>query len=122
MGTLAGVKMPLEGLVKTQKRVKFFQEISTLITWCYNHDIELMPFCFYRDPETQLLMVKKGRSLVRRSKHQDWLAIDLVLVVGGRLVWKRCKEYDTVGEKWEHMGHRWGGRWKKLNDIYHFEW
>lgn len=112
----------IEEVVKTTKRAKFFQDLCTLISWCADQGIEFMPFCFYRDPEQQLLEYRKGRSLTKYSRHQDWLAMDLVLVLKGKLIWKECQEYYTAGEKWESMGHYWGKRIEKLNDIYHFEW
>jgi len=109
-------------VTRTEKRVKFFQHISTLISTLQNEGIHMMPFSFHRDFDTQLMLYKKGRTKTLRSKHLYWLAIDLVLVKDGKLVWRRCPEYERAGKIWKDMGHRWGGDWKRLNDIYHFEW
>ena len=105
----------------TANRVKFFQDISIMITQLSNEGIEFMPTCFYRTQAEQEDMVKKGVSKTLNSKHTKWLAIDFVLVKDGNLIWLRCSEYERAGEIWESLGNTWGGRWQSLNDIYHFE-
>ena len=58
------------------------------------------------------------------SAHQNWLAMDLVIVSddGYNLKWS-SEKYKIVGEIWENMGigHIWGGRWTEPRDPYHFE-
>jgi len=41
--------------------------------------------------------------------------------MGNMPIWERCAEYEQLGAIWKQWGGRWGGDWKSLNDIYHFE-
>jgi len=108
-------------MTPTDKRVRFFKDISYLIETLSNEGIELMPTCFYRTSDEQLTLYNQGKTKVLHSKHQDWLAMDFVLVKDGELIWRRTQEYERAGELWEKLGGTWGGRWESLNDIYHFE-
>jgi len=108
-------------MAKTDDRVSFFQDICELIWHLKSEKIELMPTCFYRTREEQLTLYNQGKSKVLHSKHQDWLAIDFVLVRHGQLIWKDDAAYHRAGELWKGMGHTWGGDWESLGDIYHFE-
>ena len=108
-------------MTPTDKRVDFFRAIAFLIGQLDSEGIKMMPTCFHRTSDEQLTLYNQGKTKVLHSKHQDWLAIDLVLVKDGELVWERTPEYEKAGERWEMVGGVWGGRWKSLNDIYHFE-
>jgi len=108
-------------MAKTDDRVKFFQEISTLIIQLESEHIEFMPTCFYRTQSEQAVLYAQGKSKTLNSKHTEWLAMDLALVNFGQLVWKESPAYKKAGELWKSMGHVWGGDWESLGDIYHFE-
>lgn len=108
-------------MAKTDDRVKFFQEISALIIQLESEHIEFMPTCFYRTQAEQAILFAQGKSKTLNSKHQEWLAVDFVLIKFGQLIWKREAGYDRAGEIWKNMGHTWGGDWESLGDIYHFE-
>jgi len=108
-------------MAKTDDRVKFFQEISALIIQLESEHIEFMPTCFFRTQSEQAVLYAQGKSKTLQSKHTEWLAMDLVFVRFGQLVWKPAVEYDKAGELWKSMGHTWGGDWESLGDIYHFE-
>lgn len=105
-----------------QKRIQFFKNICLLITQLSNEGISVIPFSFYRSPEEQVVLFQQGKSKVRFSKHQQWLAIDLVIVKDGKPVWNYIKEYDRIGEIAESLGLKWGGRWSNPKDIYHIEY
>jgi len=108
-------------MAKTEDRVRFFKDICDLIVELKGLGIDFMPTCFYRSPEDQKTLYNLGKSKTLNSAHQDWLAIDFVLVKNGKLIWNEDPGYQKAGEIWESMGHTWGGRWPSLNDIYHFE-
>jgi hypothetical protein len=86
-----------------------------------------------RDLETQKMYVRDGKSKTLESRHLDKCAVDLVLVKGG-LVISAGEEFRPLGEYWESLGGRWGGRFgledqpkavqdAKLGwDSPHFEW
>lgn len=83
--------------------------------------IEVLPTCYHRTQAEQDILFEDGKSLVHYSKHQDWLAIDIVIVRDGELIWRKDDDYEWLGSVWEGMGHIWGGRWTSLKDVYHFQ-
>lgn len=113
----------------SDKQALFAVDISRLIIWGHEQGMKLTKGEALRTKEQQAIYVKKMYSRVKRSKHQDKLAQDLNLLVGSRL--GTPEEYRKLGEHWEFMGHRWGGRFgvKKENynkevgwDACHFEY
>lgn len=57
----------------------------------------------------QELLLANGRSKVRMSAHNDRCALDVNIFVGGRLS-HNGEDYRAMGEHWERLGGRWGGR------------
>ena len=108
-------------MATNEDRIKFFQDISDLISILKAEKIEMMPTCFFRTQSEQQILYSQGKSQTLDSQHTKWLAIDLVLVRFGQLIWRTDKDYDRAGQVWESLGHTWGGRWESLQDIYHFE-
>lgn len=108
----------------TKKRIQFLQNISKLISVAKRVlDIDLLCFSFHRSAEVQKEMVEKGLSQIRHSSHQDWLAMDLVIVREGKAVWEFVDEYTMLGSLWENaFDGVWGGRWEKPVDPYHFQY
>lgn len=82
-----------------------------------------------RPIEMQQLYVKTGRSKTMNSMHIKKLAIDLNLIVNGRLATR--EEIEPLGKWWESLDpkNRWGGSWRGLIenkkssfvDVPHFE-
>lgn len=59
----------------------------------------------------QELLFFNGYSKVKYSRHNDRLAVDFVLRFHGELVTKKTAEaWRPLGEFWEKIGGRWGGR------------
>lgn len=106
------------------------------------HRIEVRPFWFHRTAEQQAALYAIGRTIetdkkpvtncdgyVKKSKHQSWLAVDLVVVIDGLLIWERTEDYEKLGKLGKKFGLRWGGDWDSddiieptENDCYHFEY
>jgi len=107
---------------KTQRRINFFQDFCWLV-WLakVRRGIEVLPTCFKRTAAEQKVLYKDGKSKVTHSKHQDWLAIDIVIVRDGALVWTIDGDYEWLGSVWEGMGHTWGGNWSSFKDGCHFQ-
>jgi len=105
---------------KTSDRVKFFYDISRLTLAAHKHNIDLLPHCFHRLQIQQDILYEDGKSKVKHSKHQDWLAIDFVIIKNGKAVWVIDLDYEWLGKTWENMGHTWGGNWS-FRDGCHFE-
>jgi hypothetical protein len=59
-----------------------------------------------------------------RSKHQDWLAVDLGIITddGKDILWTDDR-YAKLGELAEGVGLVWGGSWNAFGggDVYHVE-
>jgi len=76
---------------------------------------------------TQKEYVAKGVSWTLNSKHLDKCATDLYIAENGAVVYDGAR-YRAMGEYWESIGGRWGGRFLPLDpktgvgkDPYHFE-
>ena len=124
--------MPDVSVSKTELRISFFLRVATLLILCKFKKIKLMPICFHRSDEDQNKRYQQGRTTpgrivtfcdgyIKRSKHQDWKAIDFVVVIDDVLIWDDHPHYQTAGRIWKRLGGKWGGDFDKINDIYHFE-
>lgn len=70
-----------------------------------------------REHSYQELLVYNGRSKTLRSKHCDRCAVDITLFINGKPQWTG-EPYRKIGEKWESMSGRWGGRFGITPDKY----
>lgn len=64
----------------------------------------------------QELLFYNKKSKVTYGKHNDRLAIDLVIYKNE--IPLTSEEYRPIGEKWETMGGRWGGRFGIIKEEY----
>jgi hypothetical protein len=113
-------------MTKTEQRVLFLHNLGHLLTFAESEGINVICTDFDRTDEEQRIFVASGKSQKQRSRHQDWLAIDLVVIdEDGDPVWVHHAgdSYERLGAFWEkqHRLCRWGGRWKTLVDAVHFE-
>ena len=103
-----------------EKQSLFLFNVSRLIAWSQGQGFDLTGGELWRTDEQQAIYLRNGKSKAPRSKHQDRLAIDLNLFIGG--VYKTDSEsYKPLAEFWESLhpdnraGYRWG--W----DANHFQ-
>ena len=74
------------------------------------------PVCIlelYRSLETQRIYVARGVSKTMNSKHLNGLAVDLVFLSDLQddgVINYSPEKYKLLGEYWESLGGRWGGR------------
>lgn len=117
-------------MTSTERRVYFFRKISQLIEMAFIEDILLMPFRFYATYGEEKLYFLQGKSQIdpdkHPTKHQEWEAIDLVIIKDGIPIWERTPEYEWLGKSWKELTvgqGRWGGDWTGVpfDDVYHFE-
>ena len=114
----------------SKKQIEFTHKVGVLIVAAYEMGYELTLGHVWRDTETQKRYVAQGLSETMNSKHLDRLAVDLNLFIDGQYM-KDGAAYRTLGELWEKLGGRWGGRFKipvqdydtRIGvDANHFEW
>jgi hypothetical protein len=74
----------------------------------------------WRPDFVQQKYLAEGKTTVKRSKHQDRIAIDLNLFIDGEYQ-TNTASYRPLGETWKDLGGVWGGDWKGLPDGNHFE-
>ncbi len=117
-----------------QKQFRFSKMISELVLWLYGQGYTVQKGDAWRSTDKlyvpsgdvgfeddekysyQELLFYNKKSKVLNSKHNDRLAEDL-------LIWKDFKQltsdgYRPVGEQWESMGGRWGGRFGISKEEY----
>lgn len=101
-----------------EKQSIFLKNVAKLILWAFENGYELTGGELLRTEEQHKLNVSKGISKADRSRHQDRLAIDLMLFIKG--VYKTdTPSYKPLGDYWVslHPLNRWGGDWNKNGKI-----
>ena len=93
----------------SDKQARFLNAVACLLLWAGRQGLKVTGGELYRTAEQQAIYYTKGRSKKRYSKHQDRLAIDLNLIIDGKLASK--EDYRALGEEWERLGGVWGGRY-----------
>lgn len=102
------------------RQLTFARTLALFLAWLVEHGYDVtvgdawrstdeLLCCHCGTPVTyQDLLVSNGRSKVRASAHTERRAIDLNLFVDGTLA--SPAQYRPLGERWEQLGGRWGGR------------
>lgn len=111
-------------MTKNDARILFLRCMAQLVTEAHKSGIRFLVYTFYRTQKEQDEKVQKRLSQVRFSQHQDWLAIDILLLdEKDEPVWTDHPHYHQLGDIWKalHPLCRWGGDWQLLKDLGHFE-
>lgn len=112
------------------KQIDFSLAVAQLIIFAATNNYGITFGEAWRTDEQQEIYLKSGKSKSKRSNHQDRLAIDLNLFKDGHYL-TDPSSYRLLGEEWEKLGGRWGGRFgippidwsSKVGwDSNHFEW
>lgn len=93
----------------SERQCDFTYRVSMLIQKADQLRMRVAAIDWGRDLETQKRYVAMKKSKTMNSKHLDNLAVDLKVIKDG----KAYQDYDTMkplGEYWESLGGRWGGR------------
>jgi hypothetical protein len=114
------------------RQQEFTLAVAKLILVADGLGIKLRMKEVMRDIERQKTLVAEKKSKTMNSRHLDCLAVDFVACKNGE-VFTSGEIFRALGECWESMGGRWGGRFgfedqpkevqaKKLGwDTPHFE-
>lgn len=114
-------------MTKNAKRIEFFRRYCTLVILAASEGIHVMPYSFHRNDMEQKRLYKEGKSYLdgvkKRSKHQDWLAIDAVVVnKDGSLCWNGADErYKRLYELAKVSKLETGFAWA-MKDSNHTQW
>ena len=116
-----------------RKQAKFWSRVGMLLTKTIALRTPIVVLCWKRTEEEQKILVNRGASKTMNSMHLIGLAIDIAFLEDieddGVINWKPDK-YKELGEYWESLGGRWGGRFgddpttEKIEgwDAGHFEY
>jgi hypothetical protein len=105
-----------------EKRADFFYKVSQVVIEANCQGIELMPFRFYSNAADQRKIYEQGKSLTLKSKHLEWLAIDVVILKNGSPVWRRTGEYGQIADIARSKGLFVDSPGGRLDDCYHLEY
>lgn len=106
----------------SQEQAAFLLDACKLIEYATKAGWTVTGGELYRTAEQQEIYFKQGKSKTMQSNHLRRLAIDLNFLKNGQPVWDKAQLAD-VGKFWESLDsrNRWGGNFKSLPDVPHFE-
>lgn len=111
---------------RSEKVLKPVDAALVEVAWCARQEQAFIVYHGHRTDAEQADFIAKGVSWVKRSKHQDGLAIDVMaLDEKGKGTWE-YKYYPKIARAFyacaEKLGVRitWGGEWKQKDNV-HFE-
>ena len=112
-----------------EKQFQFTRMLGQLYTWMTEQGITWVLGDAWRSTDKlqcahcgrshsyQELLVHNRKSKTVKSKHCDRCAQDLIIFIENKPQWKG-EPYRAVGEKWEALGGRWGGRFGVIPEKY----
>lgn len=105
-----------------QEQAAFLLDACKLIQFATTQGFVLTGGELLRTVEQQEIYLKTGRSKTMLSNHLKRCAIDLNFFKDGKLIWDR-EQLAPIGAYWESLNpkNRWGGNFKTLVDVPHFE-
>jgi len=106
----------------SQEQAAFLLDACKLIQYATDQGWTVTGGELFRTPEQQEIYLKTGRSKTMASNHLKRCAIDLNFFKDGKLVWDKT-QLAPIGAYWESLNpkNRWGGNFKSLVDVPHFE-
>ena len=116
-----------------ERQSRFWVMVARLIARAEGSGTPIVVLEWTRSKEVQAQMVAKGFSTTMSSKHLLGLAIDICFLDDLRddsIINYSPEKYRLLGEFWERLGGRWGGRFgddlatPRIEgwDCGHFEW
>jgi hypothetical protein len=106
----------------SKEQADFLLDVCKLVQYSTEQGWMVTGGELYRTPEQQEIYLKTGRSKTMASNHLKRCAIDLNFFKDGKLVWDKA-QIAPLGAYWENLNpkNRWGGNFKSLVDVPHFE-
>jgi len=105
-----------------KEQFAFLQDVIKLLQFIISQGFEVTFGEVARTPEQQKIYLATGRTKTLDSDHLKRRAIDLNFFKDGQLIYN-FDAIKPIGDYWEslHPGNRWGGNFKSLKDLPHFE-
>lgn len=106
----------------SDEQAEFLLDACKLIQYATERGWTVTGGELFRTQEQQEIYFKQGKSKTMQSNHLRRLAIDLNFLRDGQPVWDKVA-LSELGSFWEslHPKNRWGGNFKSLPDVPHFE-
>lgn len=102
------------------------EKLSALLDACRAQGLDVMLWEGYRDPARQDDLFARGgvtKARAGRSWHNYGLAADVVFTKGnGTPSWDARHDWAAIGRIGKSLGLTWGGDFKRIKDLGHFEW
>lgn len=104
------------------EQAAFLLDVCKLVQYASQNGWVVTGGELFRTPEQQEIYLKTGRSKTMASNHLRRLAVDLNFFRDGQLMMDKTA-VAPLGAYWEslHPNNRWGGNFKSLVDVPHFE-
>lgn len=130
LGALCAVCVGVSGYVFSARSLSNLNEVSPVLqevaTCALQHTtVDFVVVDGGRTADEHQNNVAAGRSWIKRSKHQDGLAIDVAAYVGGKITYNPAPYY-KIAESFYYCSDglgvpiTWGGEWR-VKDLMHFE-
>ena len=106
----------------SEEQAEFLLDACKLIEYATQRGWTVTGGELFRTKEQQEIYFKQGKSKTMQSNHLRRLAIDLNFLRSGQPVWDKVALAE-IGAFWESLDpkNRWGGNFKSLPDVPHFE-
>lgn len=130
LGVLCGVCVAVSGYVFSARSTSNLNEVRPALQAVASCSLQHSPVDFVvvdggRTADEHKNNVAGGRSWIKRSKHQDGLAIDIAAYVDGKITYNPAPYY-KIAEAFYYCSDAldtpitWGGEWR-VQDLMHYE-
>lgn len=130
IGVLCAACVAVSGFIFSQRSMNNLAEVDTRLQAVAHCALQHSPVDFIvvdggRTDAEHKNNVAAGRSWIRRSKHQDGLAIDVAAYVDGKVTYEH-RYYHSIANAFYVCAIKldtpiiWGGEWR-VKDLMHFE-
>ena len=108
---------------------KFRKKVEKLLSNAKKEGIELRVISAHRDCAEQNELYAQGRTkpgrivtnaVCGKSAHNYRRSVDVVEFKNGKPLWENTR-WVRIGQLGESLGLEWGGRWKSIKDMPHFQ-
>lgn len=130
LGILCAGCIGVGGYVLDQRSLDVLKPVDAElveVAYCASKRVPILVYHGMRTEAEQASFIAKGVSRIKRSKHQDGLAIDVMTKdSNGKWTWD-VKYYPKVAKAFYACSKKlgvpivWGGEWKTFRDMVHFE-